>query len=307
MIKVKVPATSANLGPGYDSLGLALQLYNTFTFKRVETDVKIKINDRTQNQQVEIPLKENLLYQAVNRVYQVLNQPLTGLEIVEDIEIPLARGLGSSASAVIGGITGAAAFLGKTLTEQEILDLALEMEGHPDNIAPALLGGLVINVISEKGLIYKKIEPGVDFYTTLVIPDFYLKTDLCRQVLPKKITRADAVFNHSRTALLIAAMITGDFTELKIAMEDRLHQNYRVDLIPGFNQVLSAAYFAGAVGVALSGAGPTIIAFSRNQDENIGRQMVNKFSEYGINSRYILTSYDLKGTIIVNEGNEFIR
>lgn len=305
MFEIKVPATSANLGPGFDSLGIALKLYNTFYLNKTKNGINIKIIDKGTNEIIKLSKEKNLVYQAVKKVFNLLQEPLNGIEIIEKIEIPFARGLGSSATAILGGLVGANNLLGNPIEEEDLIKMAIEMEGHPDNLLPAYYGGFVINVLSNDKLIHKKISINKRLKIIMVIPEFELDTVELRKVLPEKIKFEDAVFNHSRTALLAASLYDDDWDKLTIAMKDRLHQDYRAKLIPGFNDVLKAALDGGAFGTALSGAGPSILAFSLKNEDLIGNEMVRVFKENNINSRYIVTEPDNNG-IIINRKEERI-
>ncbi|MFW5976424.1 MAG: homoserine kinase [Bacillota bacterium] len=297
MFELIVPATSANLGCGFDSLGVALNLYNRFVFQK--NNIKnIEIEIINSDEKMNIPLEKNLVYIALKKLFNKVGCNLSGIKVVEYSNIPLARGLGSSATAIIGGLIGGNYYLGNPLSHKEIIELALEIEDHPDNIVPALVGGMVINILDKKDINYKKIKLENDLKIILVIPDFELETSKLRKVLPDKVRLKDAVFNHSRTALLTSVFIDKDWNKLGLAMQDKLHQQYRAKLIPGFNEVINKGYQSGALGIALSGAGPTIIVFSKNNCDLIGNEMVNTFKNYDITSKYILTDFNNSGAQI---------
>jgi len=285
MPQLKVPATSANLGPGYDTLGLALTLYNNFKItRRNDQQLKLKIIDKNNKQEIKIADSENLVALAYQKYFEFIEEDLIGVEIIEEMYTPLARGLGSSSSAIIGGLAAAAVVSETLISEAEFIQLAVELEKHPDNVVSALVGGLTINFNCSDSYDYYKInvEQGLDFI--LVVPDFELKTENLRQVLPGKIDYAAAISNLSRVSLLTAAFINKEYQLLKIAMEDQLHQPFRKKLIKGFDQVLNAAYDSGAYGAALSGAGPTILACTDHNSELIAEKMKNVFNSYSINS-----------------------
>ncbi|ACL69558.1 homoserine kinase [Halothermothrix orenii] len=304
MFTIKIPATSANLGPGFDSLGLSLQLYNKFTFKRLKSsDIRIKIKEVDTGNIIELPIKDNLIYRAMMYLFERYDVRPEGIELMEEVAIPFARGLGSSATAILGGLFGANIMLGEPLEDEELLKIAVKLEKHPDNVVPALKGGFVINVLKGSDLYYKKINPGEQLRVILCIPEFQLKTEDLRQVLPRQIEFKDAVFNHSRTAFLTSCFYERDWESLRVAMQDRLHQDYRSSLIPGFDEVVKSAYDNGAVGVALSGAGPTVISFAKDKGDKIGEAMVKAFGHYNINSKYIETGLDNKGLIL--KGHKF--
>jgi homoserine kinase len=300
MLSLRVPATTANLGPGFDSMSLALKIYNTFTFKEIDNGIRIKINDKACIDTIELSLEENLIYKSMQYLYKKTNRVFSGIEVIEDVAIPFARGLGSSATAIIAGLMGANFLLGNFYTEKELLKMAIEIEGHSDNIISAFIGGFVISVDGSNEAIYKKIELPEDLALVLIIPDFQLQTDQLRKILPRNIPHRDAVFNLGRTALLTASLYEKDWKLLSIAMDDRLHQSYRSKLIPGFDDVIAAAYYAGARGVALSGSGPSILAVSPENSKGIGEAMVDAFARSNIKSRYIITYPDNKGIIIKN-------
>ncbi len=255
MIQVTVPATSANMGSGYDSIGIALDLYNIV---RMEESDRIDIIDVSG---APIPTDEtNLIYKCAKKVFDICDKPLSGLKIEEDCAIPQTRGLGSSSACTVAGILGANALLGNPLDQQSILDLAASIEGHPDNSTPAILGGFCVALL-EYGKVWSVRVPmngKVDFIT--FIPTFELSTEKARGVLPQTITHHDAVFNLSRAALLAGSLTTGKLENIGVAVGDCLHQPYRFDLIPDGRNIVEAAKGLGALGSFISGAGPSIIA-----------------------------------------------
>lgn len=267
MVTVTVPATSANVGAGFDALGLALSMHNVFTFE--ESD-RIHI---TSVDQTHVPGgPNNLVYRSARAVYDQLGVPLKGLRITQRNDIPMARGLGSSSACIVAGLLGANALLGCPLTQRQMLTLATAIEGHPDNVAPAMLGGFVTSVYDE-GQVYsvrKSIDEELAF--AAFIPNFKLLTEKARAALPKTVDRADAVYNLSRAALATAAFCDGDYELLKVATKDALHQQYRLPLIPGGERIFELAWDLGAYAVYISGAGPTIMAVvHRDNSDFFGR------------------------------------
>lgn len=260
-VKIKVPATSANMGSGYDSIGIALDLYNVITME--ESDC-IDITDVSGQ---DVPNDEtNLIYQCAKRVYDIYGKPLTGLKIVEDCAIPQTRGLGSSSACTVAGLMGANALLGSELSQESIIDLAASIEGHPDNSTPAILGGFCVALL-EYGKVWSVRVPmngTVDFIT--FIPDFELSTEKARAALPAQVTHHDAVFNLARAALLAGSLTTGKLENVGVAVGDCLHQPYRFDLIPNGREIVHAARCMGALGAFISGAGPSIIAVVDAED-----------------------------------------
>lgn len=261
MIQVSVPATSANVGAGFDSLGLAVSLHNVFTFEEAE-GIQISSVDGTH-----VPAgSNNLVYRSARVVYDQLGIPLRGLRITQRNDIPMARGLGSSSACIVAGILGANALLGGRLTKRQMLTLATAIEGHPDNVAPAMLGGFVTSVIDE-GQVYsvkKDIDPELAF--AAFVPDFRLLTAKARAALPQMVSHKDAVYNLSRAALATAAFCDGDYALLGVATKDVLHQQYRLPLIQGGDEIFELALDLGAMAAYISGAGPTIMAVVHRDD-----------------------------------------
>lgn len=286
VIRVQVPATTANLGPGFDCLGMALELYNIIEFSKIPRGLNIEVEGEGAG---DLACNEgNLVYRAAKRVFDRVGYVPAGLRIRLVNGIPVGRGLGSSAAAVIGGIIAANRLCGAELSKREILALACSMEGHPDNIAPALLGGLVIYVAVDGDITWTKISLPAGLKAVLAIPDFTMNTLDAREALPHMVTMRDAVFNIGRAALLVAALHKGDLSVLGTAMEDKLHQSFRAGLIPGYKKVVSAARLAGARGVALSGSGPAIIALADNNLQLIAEVMKATFRESGVNARSLV-------------------
>ncbi len=294
MYKFRIPATSANLGPGFDCLGIALKLYNYYTFSKIDRGIKFDFKESISGKQIKLSHDKNLTYKVIKNTFDID----FGIEVRAKISIPIARGLGSSAAAIIAGLVGINLMMGQPLTKKEMLNKAIEIEGHPDNITPAFQGGYNINMITDESWVNKKINIDTDLKIILVIPEFEISTKKLREVLPEKISYEDAIYNHSRTALLTSCFYEGNWDYLYTAMKDRLHQDYRAKFIPGFHKIIKSAYNEGAKGVALSGSGPTLIAFANKNCDKIGKKMVNIFNEHGIKSNYIITEPDNKGTKI---------
>ncbi|NLW78722.1 MAG: homoserine kinase [Ruminococcaceae bacterium] len=255
MITVQVPATSANVGAGFDTLGLALNLPNTV---QMEEHDGVDIAPADGNAVPTGP--ENLVYQAAQHLYRECGRPFTGLRLRQQSPIPSARGLGSSSACVVAGLFGANALMRHPCTREDLLTIAAGMEGHPDNVAPAILGGLVASCIQD-GRVYsvkKEISPMLEF--AVFIPDFELRTDTARAILPKMVPHADAVYNLSRAVLCQAALCEGRLDLLPVVTGDRLHQASRMPHVPGGEEVFALAKAAGAAACYLSGAGPAIVA-----------------------------------------------
>ena len=285
-ITIRIPATSANLGPGFDSLGLALDLWNeTIITLAIEFSVQVDGEGRERISAGE----NNLIIRSAQRLAEEAGKRLPPFHLDCVNQIPLSSGLGSSAAAKLTGLLGANALLGKPLSKDEILALATELEGHSDNVAPALLGGLVVSAVENGKVIAHKIhlEDNQDspIHITVVLPDFHLSTQQARAALPEQVTLKDAVHNISRTVLVTEAFRSGDLDLLGKAMTDTLHQPYRMWLIPGAREAIDAAKEAGATAAAISGAGPSIIAFSSKRDPAIGEAMTRAFEQAGHSAR----------------------
>lgn len=286
-VVVKVPATTANLGPGFDVLGLALDLWNRAEF-RPAADGRIKVEVRGEGREV-LPLDEsNAVAKAALLIYRRAGTPCPGLQIRCMNRVPLGSGLGSSSAATLTGLLGANALLGNPFSREEILKFAVELEGHPDNVAPALLGGLAASFAQDDHIVSLRLTLASrrsPIHVTVVLPEFDFPTAQARAVLPALIERRDAIHNLSRAVFVTEAFRRGDLRMLGEAMDDRLHQPYRLPLIPGGQDAMHAMKKAGASAVALSGAGPSLIAFSAAADSAIGEAARRAFAQAGLNSR----------------------
>ncbi len=276
MIKVRVPATSANLGPGFDSLGLALNLYNNFHFEEIPSGIEIIGALDSESH------RANLVYTSMLKTFDHLGYKFKGIRIKIETNIPVSRGLGSSASCILGGVMGANKIAGSPLSIEQIFNLATHIEGHPDNIAPALFGGLIASIMEDEDIYYNKISVADGLKFIALVPDFTLSTKDARAVLPRDISYKEAVENVSRVSLLISALSNGRFDLLKHSLKDNLHQPYRGKLIEGFDKVLNEVYQLNALGGYLSGAGPTIMALVDEEDKDFKKAMLNflKSKEY---------------------------
>ncbi|HLW48164.1 MAG TPA: homoserine kinase [bacterium] len=318
MIRVRVPATTSNLGPGFDALGLALRVYNTLDLDAAETP-RIEIEGEGAGS---LPRDaSHLAYRAALAVVESVaahgagghgrrHEPWRGqaargphggtlpraFHLRQHNRIPLARGLGSSAAAIVGGAAAANALLGGPLDRAALIDLAAGMEGHPDNVAPAVLGGLVACAAGETGTIRTVRLMPRQLHVIIAIPEFAVSTAEARRLLPQAVPFGDAVFNVARTALLVAALIDGRMDLLDEATRDRLHQPYRAKLVPGLEAVFAAARHAGAHGVALSGSGPTVVAFG--EAPGIAEAMRQAFEHAGARCRAIEAEIDTDGAAV---------
>jgi homoserine kinase len=303
MIKIRVPATTANLGSGFDCLGLALKLYLNLEIEETEEGLVIEYQGEGAEKFSLKKKEETLIWKSINLVLKKTYKDIhkKGLKIKVLNKIFITRGLGSSASAIIGGIVGAARLYGIDLTNQEMLGLALSLEGHMDNIVPALIGGFTLAYKTGQGEIkWARIKTPLDLRIVLAVPEFTLNTKEMRKVLPQKVTLSQAIFNLSRSALLVNALQNSDWEVLVEAMEDRLHQPYRTPFIPGIEDMFSQIKKTGLAGVALSGSGPSIVSLTKKgREETISTIMKGAFLKAGINCRILVLEADLEGTKLI--------
>jgi homoserine kinase len=297
-VRVRVPATTANLGPGFDALGLALDLWNEAEFVQTRgKGVELTISGEGVDT---LPRDEqNAIAAAALQVFQLAGKKSGGLRIDCINRIPLTSGMGSSSAAMLTGMLGANALLGEPFSRADILVMATENEGHPDNVVPAMLGGLVASALGDGHVVTRKLLVS-PMSVTVVLPDFYFPTKAAREILPEYVLRQDAIFNLSRAVLVIKALETGDMALLAEVMEDSLHQPYRLPLIPGAREAIQAARQAGASGVALSGAGPSLIAFSgQPADPGIGLAMQRTFEQAGLAARIFPLNISQSGASVL--------
>ena len=282
---VLVPATTANLGAGFDSLGLALDLYNGFEFELGSDGVSV-----TGEGEMELAASRGrLVYRAWNAAYAYAGRTTPPVRLHIRSQVPVGRGLGSSATAVIAGLYAANHLGDLGLEPSQLLSLATGIEGHPDNVAPALLGGLVVTASqgNEGELDYVVLDSPRELDIVLVVPAFELSTAKARSVLPDLVPHSHAVFNVGKVALFTAAWIKREWALLGRAMDDRLHQPFRAPLVPGMEDVLSTARKVGALGAALSGAGPSVVALTIENPDDIGKAMKNAFAAHGVECKII--------------------
>lgn len=307
-VSVKVPATTANLGPGFDCLGLALPIYNTITVEETimpGTGIEINIIDETHEQDlISVPTDENnIVYKAIELLYNSIGQSPSELKITIKTQIPIARGLGSSAAVIVGGLIAANELLGRPADEAALLSIATEIENHPDNITPAVVGGFVVSSLEEDGsVVYSKINWPKDWNITVCIPDYELSTSIARSVLPAEVPMKDAIFNLKHTAMLIQAVNTHDEKLMKIALDDRLHQQYREKLIPGLAEIKEALkHEDNVLGVVISGAGPSVLVISHGNNLNKIRETVSKvWFDMNVKSKILTLQVEEQGAKVID-------
>ena len=303
-VHVTVPATTANIGPGFDCLGAALSRYN----KIIVTPVK---KDETNGDPVVIQVSgldadkigtepDNLAYQAFAKLYDHIGQTPPPIRMKIEVDVPLARGLGSSSTAIVGGLLAANGLAGSPLSQDEVMQLAIAIEGHPDNVVPALLGGCQLTSTTEDGQwLVCDVEWHSDIIPVVAIPNFELSTAAARKVLPTDYSRTDAIFNTAHMGLLVRALQTGNGEWLRAALLDKIHQPYRKTLIHHYDVVREDAIAAGAYGMVISGAGPTLLALSnQKQAETISQVMAKTWEAQGINAQAQPLEIDHQGAMV---------
>ncbi|HLT59406.1 MAG TPA: homoserine kinase [Limnochordales bacterium] len=307
-VRVRVPATTANLGPGFDALGMALSLFNYFDVELGPDGCQVDAEGEAAGQ---VPRGEdNLVIQAAQAVWARTGRPPTGWRVRVRAEIPFGCGLGSSASAIVGGAVAANVLAGEPLSTGELLAIAAGLEGHADNVTPALVGGFTVVAAggpraageedggpADSSRVAWVRLPARGLQAVVAIPAVQLPTRESRRRLPEQVRFQDAAFNVGRASLLVAAVATGDTDALAAALEDRLHQPYRAALVPGFHQVVQAAKAAGALGAVLSGAGPAVLALVPREEPApaIGEAMAQAFRAAGVEARWMALAPDDTG------------
>ena len=289
---LRVPASSANLGPGFDALGLALGIYLDCRFQPADR-LAIEVSGR-DSESISTG-EDNLIWQTALAVATGAKSTLPPIELEIRNQIPLGKGLGSSAAALTAGVVIADHLLGLGWKRPRILDEAARIEGHPDNVAACVLGSIVASAIDAGGAVRAvRVEMPAHFAAGIVVPDFALPTVAARAVLPDCYSKEDAIFNVQRTALLIAALATGTVSAFPAALEDRLHQSYRTHLVPGLGEILMLRA-PGLLGCALSGAGPSIIVFYERGHEQVCDLVGQVLALRGHSSEILLSPVDEHG------------
>ena len=290
-VTIRVPATTANLGPGFDAFGCALSLYTDVTFEETESGLEITGCDE------EYTGPDNLAYTSYCAVLNTMSEEVRGVKIHIDAHIPICRGLGSSAALLVAGAMGANVLRGNKLSTQGLLNITNAMEGHPDNLAPAFYGGLTASMVDNGLPVTVNFPLHPDWEFVALIPDFDLPTTLARSVLPEQVSRADAIYNVSHGAMVLKALEKGDEKLLRTAMQDRLHQNYRKHLIPDYEKIQALARTLGCA-FCLSGAGPTLLLITR--DKGLRAKLEKRLPDITTKNWEILPLHiDFKGAYIL--------
>ena len=308
-VTVKVPSTTANLGPGFDIFGMALPFYNEITIEETvipNSGVEFHVLDENgeENLYVNNEGEENIILKAIKFLYNFIGQEPDGLKITVKTGIPIARGLGSSASVIVGGLIAANELLGNPSDLDALLAIAAEVEGHPDNVVPAFVGGFTLSSQEEDGrVVYRKIEWNPDWKLTICIPDYELQTGISRSVLPENASYKDAVFNAKRCAMFIQALNTKDDKLMKLALQDRLHQPYRLKLVPGLEEISKRLKNEEDVlGCVLSGAGPSVLVISKEKVLDKIKEIINDvWSNLNIKADVLTIDVEQNGAFILEE------
>jgi len=300
-VTIHIPATTANLGPGFDCLGLALDLWNTIHME-VSSHTQVTINGEGIH---ELPTTtDNLTYQAAAHIFVRTGQPIPPLSITSHNRIPLKRGLGSSAAAIVGGLLGANHICGYPFSTHQLLKEATHFEGHSDNVTAALIGGLQIVVTNDDGVHAANVPLPKDLMIIVLIPEKPISTTEARAILPSTISREDAVHNISRVAMLVNALSGDRVGDLRLATEDRIHQPYRERLMPAMSNIFRAALDAGSLGVFLSGSGPTIMALTRGKEMTISYEMADAARRMNVPCKIEVTKPSIRGAYTTNINQE---
>ena len=297
-ITICVPATTANLGPGYDCLGMALDLWNEI---KVEISTTTKFSIVGEGSGVLSKGKDNLVYRSMQKFFRELNEKPIAVNVGCNNNIPLARGLGSSAAAIVGGLMAANKICSNPLSQDDLLSLAFQIEGHGDNVAPALLGGLHAVVKDGKKIISETISIPAEITAVIFIPEKPMVTEEGRAILSKKISRDAAVYNLGRVAILVNSLSSGSLDNLKIATQDKLHQPDRAKIFPAMKYIIRSAENAGALCAFLSGAGSSIVALTDSRSMTIGYEMADVADKIGVPGVIKVTKLSAMGAHVYGE------
>ncbi|MEN3013990.1 MAG: homoserine kinase [Endomicrobiia bacterium] len=295
-MKIKTPATTANLGPGFDCLGASLSLYNEFEINVVSNKARLKIEVEGIDADLVVKDENNLVYRAIKKIFKLTKNALPSLEIYIKNNIPLQRGLGSSATAYVAGVVAGNILCGEPLSEYELINIACELEGHPDNVVPCMFGGLCVSSVIDGKVKFVKLPIPKELLVLAIIPQKKISTQKAREVLPNNINFKNAVKNVSNVAMLVSSLVAKRYEFLKFAAEDFLHQPYRKKLMPWMNVVFKICLENKALCCMLSGSGSTVVALYKKADldENLLEKVKQKITN--------ILNCELKILSFVNEG-----
>lgn len=291
-VKVKIPATTANMGPGFDALGMALKLYNEIEVEEVNGETEI-YNDGIK---AEESYESNLIYQSIVKTLDKFNYKYHGFIInVSKCDIPMCRGLGSSAACIVGGVTAANGIMKNKMSMDDIIEMSTDIEGHPDNVVPAALGGMVVSLKHGEKVSYSKIAVPDKLKFIAMIPSFKVSTEVSRKVMPETYLKEDCVFNISRVAMLVSALYNGELDKLRVCFGDKIHQPYRKTLIKNTEQVFNMAKKFGSIGEFISGSGSTLMAVVDKNQEEFESNMKKFLGSFEDEWKVIALDPDLEG------------
>ncbi|MDA0264518.1 MAG: homoserine kinase [Chloroflexi bacterium] len=302
IVRVKAPATTANMGPGYDCLGLALDVWNTIEVETVPGgEPTVEVTGEGAGELGEG--RDNLVYRSMEFLFREADQDMPPVQVRCNNEIPLARGMGSSAAAIAGGLVAANAICSQNFSANDLLEMAATIEGHPDNVAAAVMGGMQLVIVNEtdegRQLYTVPINVPPELHAVVFVPDVRIATEDARAALPEKVSMADAVHNMGRVGLLVASMATNHPEYLAVATQDRLHQPYRQPLFPAMKVIFKAATDAGALGVFLSGSGSTVLALTQGREMTVAYEMAEAARQASVEGKVSVTQPTVRGAHLI--------
>lgn len=298
-VKVRVPGSSANMGPGFDSLGLALTIYNYIEAEETESGLEIEILDAETKEFLPTDEK-NLIYKSMKYLFEKAEYKMPGLKLTLSSEVPVTRGLGSSSACIVGGLVAANELCGKKFTPREIIAMATKIEGHSDNVTAACLGGFTVSVIDKEEVFYYSHKINGDLKCLVLIPDYAVTTQKARNTLPGYYSKRDVAFNISHTSLLVASLISGDYENLLCAIDDRVHEPYRKVFIDGYQKLYNKLKSYGALGTFISGSGPTLASIVEADDAEMFYEDIKEYTDKAF------PTWSVKLLDIDNEGAKVI-
>ncbi len=293
-MRIRVPASTSNFGSGFDAFGLALNLYNHFY---VEPSFQYSVEIEGEGRHLPTN-EENLFIRVYKKACETFGKEDVPIRVKQVNQVPTARGLGSSATAIVGAIKAFEALYQLELSLPEKLKVAFAFEKHPDNLLPTFLGGFVVCASSSQGVSFLRLDFPKEIKVVVCVPEFELSTERARAVIKRQVSLEDAVFNLQRSALFVGSLLSKRFDLLREAVQDRLHQPYRAELVPNFWRVMEYAYNSGALAVFLSGAGPSVASLCMDDPGLVGSWMVKAFEEVGIRSKYLVLEVDERGALV---------
>ena len=296
-ITVRSPATSANMGPGFDSLGIALDVWNSVTVHQ-ENKLGNSVLVRGKGEESLSSGKDNLVFQSFSRLFEEIGDVVPNVLLECDNQIELSRGMGSSSASLASGLFAANEYAGSPLNINELVQIAAKMEGHPDNVAPALLGGMQIGIYEESEVITASVPIPEKLSAVLYVPNVPMPTEEARNLLKPLVSRTDAVYNIGRVALMVQSMVTGELDNLRYATQDMLHQPERQGIFFPLKNIIRAAMNSGALGAFLSGSGSSVLAFCLNREYTIGYEIADAAMKSGLDGDIIFTSPTSKGAYL---------